>query len=354
MYIKSLPSSFPSVPLYVLAGAEPTAELCANTPAKRWVVDHLPPSVRLRVADQLERLHSDWTCTCTQLVKIGLASLADWRRYVWSWLVVNTRCIHLGPQSTASSESMPPKASCLDMLLLPIGKRDSIALAPVLDLLNHSYQASVSTYFDAKCRRFVIKTLRPYHKGDEVFISYGPHDNGFMLAEYGFVLPDNPYCVLSLDHAVESWIRAIKSKLDALRARAPITTENIDTLVALVKQHGLWGDFALSLDTTEPPYRLQATLYLILAAMQGSGLKGAVSRWECWRHGKDINGVGAKAEAATLCWIKQTCTDIALHAQQMSSTIQTTESSPIDPFLVHCLGIIWSKIDAIARHHSRN
>ncbi|KAJ2368785.1 hypothetical protein H4S01_001393 [Coemansia sp. RSA 2610] len=200
---------------------------------------------------------------------------------------------------------MPPKASCLDMLLLPIGKRDSIALAPVLDLLNHSYQASVSTYFDAKCRRFVIKTLRPYHKGDEVFISYGPHDNGFMLAEYGF-------------------------------------------------QHGLWGDFALSLDTTEPPYRLQATLYLILAAMQGSGLKGAVSRWECWRHGKDINGVGAKAEAATLCWIKQTCTDIALHAQQMSSTIQTTESSPIDPFLVHCLGIIWSKIDAIARHHSRN
>ncbi|KAJ2297004.1 hypothetical protein IWW55_004930, partial [Coemansia sp. RSA 2706] len=80
MYIKSLPSSFPSVPLYVLAGAEPTAELCANTPAKRWVVDHLPPSVRLRVADQLERLHSDWTCTCTQLVKIGLASLADWRR----------------------------------------------------------------------------------------------------------------------------------------------------------------------------------------------------------------------------------------------------------------------------------
>ena len=66
-----------------------------------------------------------------------------------------------------------------------------MALAPFLDLLNHSCTARVQTFYDPVLQSFTIKTLLPVQPGEQVFILYGPHDNAFLLCEYGFVLPDN-------------------------------------------------------------------------------------------------------------------------------------------------------------------
>ncbi len=70
---------------------------------------------------------------------------------------------------------------------------DTIALAPFLDCLNHSLEASVDTFYDPSSQSFKISTRIPYQKDSQVFISYGPHDNHFLLTEYGFVLPGNRY-----------------------------------------------------------------------------------------------------------------------------------------------------------------
>ncbi|KAI8320925.1 SET domain-containing protein, partial [Martensiomyces pterosporus] len=222
-YISTLPRDFASVPLFVGA---------------KWVLSRLPHSMRQKIAEQQSRLFNDWTHTCASLSAANSRPVTSWRLYVWAWLAVNTRCIHLGRHSAQTD------------ILRPISGDDSIALAPVLDFLNHSGQADVSVRFDEKQKCFSIRTNRPYAKGQEVFISYGPHDNRFMLAEYGFVLAHNPFQFLELDHV------------------AAMGPSDVDTLVATLKQHGLWGDFTISLDALEPSYRLQAALQLLLQAGQ--------------------------------------------------------------------------------------
>ncbi len=49
----------------------------------------------------------------------------------------------------------------------------------------------VKAGFDGTSNSFNIVTEIPYGKGDQAFISYGPHDNAKLLLEYGFILPHN-------------------------------------------------------------------------------------------------------------------------------------------------------------------
>ncbi|KAJ2212265.1 hypothetical protein EV179_004816 [Coemansia sp. RSA 487] len=181
--------------------------------------------------------------------------------------------------------------------LRSIASRDTIALAPFLDLLNHSKDASVTTYFDLVKRQFVIKTLTPYKRGREVFISYGPHDNCFMLAEYGFVLADNPFQALEMDHYVNVWVETARSKLQPARPgrSATVQPSDIDDMIHTLKQHGLWGDFALSFDDSDIPYRLHAALQLLIMAvthpqqgLQRVSSKRVIAQWERWRRGEPV------------------------------------------------------------------
>ena len=70
--------------------------------------------------------------------------------------------------------------------------------------------------------------------GDEVFFTYGPHDDALLLAEYGFCLPvstsgecDNIYNSLSLDQEIEAAFRANGEKGQAKRE--------------LLEEYGYWG-----------------------------------------------------------------------------------------------------------------
>ncbi|KAJ1869471.1 hypothetical protein LPJ55_005331 [Coemansia sp. RSA 990] len=260
-YVKTLPKSFDSVPLYVLSGEMPSENILLASDFEKWLFDHLPHSVQLKVIEQQRRLYGDWKCTSSLQGSIVLPT--DWRRYVWAWLIVNTRCIHLGRQYAPQQCVKCITQRSDSYLLWPICDCDSIALAPVLDLLNHSCHASVLTYFDTASRQFVIKTLLPYSKGQEAFISYGPHENGFMLAEYGFVIANNPYSVLTLDNKVEEWVSSAKNSLSKPR-RSLLDAKNLDRLVEVLQSNGMWGDFTLRESEEELPYRLQAAMLLLL------------------------------------------------------------------------------------------
>ena len=80
--------------------------------------------------------------------------------------------------------------------------RAHLALAPFLDLLNHSDTAEVETRVDRATLAFEIVANAPVASGSEALIFYGPHDNGFLLVEYGFVLPNNRFSSVLVGEAL--------------------------------------------------------------------------------------------------------------------------------------------------------
>ncbi|KAJ2443304.1 hypothetical protein GGI03_008039 [Coemansia sp. RSA 2337] len=356
-YICSLPRDFASIPLFVLSGSSPSGMVdTSSSGCVQWVIAHLPHPLRQRVTEQQHRLFGDWSHTRASSVVSRSRPVTNWRLYVWSWLVVSTRCIHLGrrPSSTRHVHSTGASSSSGAH---SIGSQDNITLAPMLDLLNHNEHASISTLFDSDRREFVIKTNRPFKAGQEVFISYGPHDNLFLLAEYGFVLEHNPYQHLELDHAAELWVAAAKARMQGLRRVAPARAADFDALVDMLKQRGLWGDFALLPGDTEPPYRLQSALRLLFAVeQQGVTLKRAIAQWERWRRGEPEGAESNVLDTATSSWIRAACQGLLSVSARMLDDIGTMNHNDLDnggpsAFLAHCMHTVWLEISAIAAHH---
>ncbi|NWR94467.1 SETD4 protein, partial [Furnarius figulus] len=95
----------------------------------------------------------------------------------WAWCTINTRTIYM----------KHPQRECFSL------EPDVYALAPYLDLLNHSPNVQVKAAFNEQTRSYEIWTNSQCKKYGEVFICYGPHDNQRLLLEYGFVAMDNPH-----------------------------------------------------------------------------------------------------------------------------------------------------------------
>jgi hypothetical protein len=80
-------------------------------------------------------------------------------------------------------------------------------------------------------------------EGDEVYTSYGHHSNDFLLAEYGFVLPDNPADLVCLDDVILPKLSGEKK--------------------ALLNERGMLGNFMLSAQS-KPCDRTKEALHQLL------------------------------------------------------------------------------------------
>uniref|UniRef100_A0A6M2CSL2 Putative ribosomal n-lysine methyltransferase set11 n=1 Tax=Rhipicephalus microplus TaxID=6941 RepID=A0A6M2CSL2_RHIMP len=138
----------------------------------------------------------------------SLSKNFTWCLFVWAWSAVNTRCI-FSEHKTGNF----------------LWDNDKCALAPFLDCLNHHWKASVQTAIVGSY--FEIVTNNNYQPNEQVFISYGSHDNRKLLLEYGFVLPNNPndLVIITREHLLKlhSWttlpIPNFSSKLSFLEER---------------------------------------------------------------------------------------------------------------------------------------
>ncbi|XP_037519950.1 SET domain-containing protein 4 [Rhipicephalus sanguineus] len=159
----------------------------------------LPCDMFRRAQTQVSRIRSTFLKLRTLLTKENgdgnspLSSLSEnftWCLFVWAWTAVNTRCI-FSEHKTGHS----------------LWDDDKCALAPFLDCLNHHWKASVRTAVVGSY--FEIVTNNNYQPNEQVFISYGSHDNRKLLLEYGFVLANNPndVVVITREHLfkLHSW-----------------------------------------------------------------------------------------------------------------------------------------------------
>ncbi|CAG8463767.1 16321_t:CDS:2, partial [Acaulospora colombiana] len=157
-YIEMLPKDFGNMPIYY---DDDLTKL-------------VPGNMREMIESQVSKFEKDFINAheklCLQISK---------KEFLWGWLCVNTRCIYL-------------ETSIYDA-------RENIAVAPMLDFLNHSSEAKIKGEFNQSTQCYEITTFSPYQKGQQVFINYGPHDNYLTLLDYGFTIPGNPFAYVLID-----------------------------------------------------------------------------------------------------------------------------------------------------------
>jgi len=89
--------------------------------------------------------------------------------YWWASSVINTRACYM---------AIDPSI------------QDYNTLVPFADFLNHANVDSQGSFSEAEdCYQIVTRT--PFRKGEQVFISYGKHDNETLIHLYGFAMPNN-------------------------------------------------------------------------------------------------------------------------------------------------------------------
>lgn len=93
-------------------------------------------------------------------------------RYLWAWMCINSRCLYMELRESNDTA-------------------DNFTMAPLVDFVNHSDEDHCRLKIDNK--GFHVITTTKYPSQSQIYLSYGPHSNGFLLCEYGFVLPSNKW-----------------------------------------------------------------------------------------------------------------------------------------------------------------
>ncbi|XP_060054654.1 SET domain-containing protein 4 isoform X2 [Erinaceus europaeus] len=166
------------------------------------VLGLLPKPLQAKTEEQKARVQELWASSRGFLSSLqplfaeAVDSVFSRGALLWAWCTVNTRAVYW---------ERPP-SPCF------AAEPDTCALAPYLDLLNHSPDVQVKAAFNEETRCYEIRAASSCRKYEEVFICYGPHDNHRLLLEYGFVSARNPHaCVyVSKDKQMNKKISILK------------------------------------------------------------------------------------------------------------------------------------------------
>lgn len=126
----------------------------------------------LKVRDRFE---NDYKLICDLIqtkTDLDVTTLLPRQDVLLSWLCINSRCLYMN---------------------LPTSKNtaDNFTMAPYVDFMNHSCDDHCTLKIDGK--GFQVLSTCSYNIDDQVYLSYGPHSNDFLLCEYGFIIPGNKW-----------------------------------------------------------------------------------------------------------------------------------------------------------------
>lgn len=217
-FLKELPTDFADVPL--TAYIENNSHLTNN-----W-----PPEIASHVTSQASKFDADYTACLT------IHSSLKKSEFLKSWLAVNSRCLY-----------MP-------------GVEENTTMAPYIDFFNHCVGEQDSVDVSYTAADMVVRAKRDYSPGEELLLRYGPHDNVFLLCEYGFTLENNPWDYIDVSSEILDMLDS--SKREFLKSRGYLMEYTINrdgpsfrTLVALatVNSSDLKSIDAIINGVVEPP-----------------------------------------------------------------------------------------------------
>lgn len=140
------------------------------------------------------------SCSCCSMQYIPEIFSTDALK--WAFFSVNSRSVFIDPTNV--------KNLCKTKHFLGfLRDQPNMALAPFLDLFNHSdkVNASVPEFYIASGKKdtselvYTLGTSVPFRPYDQIFISYGILDNTRLLIEYGFILQHNTHDCVRFDMA---------------------------------------------------------------------------------------------------------------------------------------------------------
>lgn len=211
-YFATLPESF-TVPYY-----------CRSDE-----IGSMLPTVRDKIVEQRDTIDTDYDCfqlhfnetRCMCCNRRYFCDIFDKCEFEWAFFAVNSRSVYLSP------EKIPVRhIDAVRTVQKLVKDEPTLALAPFLDLLNHSCSASTGLYIkntDAG-PLYQLYTTVPFAKYEQIFISYGALDNVKLLTEYGFFLPDNKHDFVEFKRKdIDGYVKQLP-----YRIRALLVKENVD------------------------------------------------------------------------------------------------------------------------------
>ncbi|CAM2096925.1 SET domain-containing protein 4 [Caretta caretta] len=202
------------------------------------VVRLLPEPLRRKAEEQRTVVQELYTSSKTfffslqSLFTENVETVFNYDALRWAWCTINTRTVYM-KHSQRECFSREP---------------DVYALAPYLDLLNHSPNVQVKAAFNEQTRCYEIRTDSHCRRHEELFISYGPHDNQRLLLEYGFVAINNPQSGVYVSADI-----LLKHLLSADKQR--------NMKLSILKDHNLLENLTFGRDG--PSWRLLTALKLL-------------------------------------------------------------------------------------------
>lgn len=125
-------------------------------------------------------LQSQYTCYCCN--KRGDIIITR-DLYIWAHTLVNTRSVYVAPSKVRNL--------CTKDLSHILEDEPSMALCPFLDMFNHSSDTHTTAYLSDYNENYFLVSNSNFKKYEQVFISYGAHDNKRLIYQYGFVVQIN-------------------------------------------------------------------------------------------------------------------------------------------------------------------
>lgn len=202
------------------------------------VVDLLPGLLKAKAEEQRAHVQDLFASsraffsTLQPLFAESVENVFSYSAFLWAWCTVNTRAVYLRSR----------RQECLS------AEPDTCALAPYLDLLNHSPHVQVKAAFNEKTGCYEIRTASGCRKHQEVFICYGPHDNQRLLLEYGFVSFCNPHACVPVPG-------------ETLVKYLPPSDKQVHKKMSILKDHGFTENLTFGWDG--PSWRLLTALKLL-------------------------------------------------------------------------------------------
>ncbi|XP_036896501.1 SET domain-containing protein 4 isoform X2 [Sturnira hondurensis] len=237
------------------------------------VVDLLPRPLRAKAQEQRARVQQlfassrGFFSSLQPLFSEAVESIFSYSAFLWAWGTVNTRAVYLAHG----------RRPCLS------AEPDTCALAPYLDLLNHSPTVQVNAAFNEETRCYELRTGSRWRPREEVLICYGPHDNQRLLLEYGFVPPRNPHACV---HVTQ----------DVLVKYIPAADKQMDRKISILKDHDFTENLTFGWDG--PSWRLLTALKLLCLQAE---------EFPCWKKvffGERVSDINEKTSldvAQKLC-----------------------------------------------------